>query len=84
MEIILTYNSKTGKILLLDTDNKIVNNIVKDEYIDDTLLRLPLNIFSNLELYLGKDYKIYRDDLEKVINTIKSNLIIHLSNKLDI
>lgn len=71
----LIYNTKNNKFIILDADNKLVSNIIKDEFIDTSLLSLPSNVINNPELYLGKDYSVYNCNLSKFNEFLENGYI---------
>lgn len=71
----LIYNNKDTKFIILDSDNKFISNIIKDEYIDTSLLALPSNVLNNPDLYLGKDYIVYNCDLSKFNQVLENGYI---------
>lgn len=57
----LIYNNKTNKIIILDSDNKFIPDLILNKDIIDNIdfNNLPINVINNLPLFLGKEYSSY-------------------------
>ena len=61
----LIYNNKLDTYCILDTNNNIVNTT---DIIDFSTL--PSNIFNNISLYLGNEYKLYNIDYQDIYSLL--------------
>ena len=73
----LIYNNKLDTYCILDTNN---NNIVNTT--DINFSTLPSNIFNNISLYLGNEYKLYNIDYQYVYSLL-INDDIYLDKELN-
>lgn len=75
----LIFNTITNKHIVLDSNNKVIENLTSNQHIIDIDFNiLPSNIFSNISMYLGNDYKCYNIKLsyieEFLTKKVKYNL----------
>lgn len=76
------YNIKTQKLVVLDNYNKVIPNLILDEYLikDIDFNNLPANVFTNIDLYLGKEYE-YHDFYLSTITDLLIGDYVKLKNK---
>lgn len=70
---IIIYNSSTDQFVIFDSSNAILVNTF--DSIDFS--NLPSNVFSNIELYFGNDYKSYIINYQNFIYALINDDIIY-------
>lgn len=61
----IIYNHLTSNFIILDNNNKIIENIILDSFKikDIDFNKLPSNIYSKVEIYIGKEFETYKFEL---------------------
>ena len=79
----IIYNNISNKLIILDNNYQIVIDLISDNYLLNNINfnTLPLNIFDNIQLYLGNEYESYNDVDINEIYDILFNKDININNK---